>query len=83
MPHNLEDLRDHLFETLAALRDKDNPMDLDRAKTVGFIADRLIETAKVEVDAMRITRRSQSKFIPLIEVAAPTALPTPAAKTQA
>lgn len=71
MPSNIEDLRDHLFETIKALRDPENPMDLDRAKTVGVIADRIIETAKVEVDAMRITRKSQSRFIPLLEVTGP------------
>lgn len=75
MNNNLDDLRDILFDTLKQLRDKDNPMDLDRAKTIGLITDRVIETAKVEVDAMRITRNSQSKFIPLAEVGSRPALP--------
>jgi hypothetical protein len=50
-----EDLRDHLFETLESLRDKDEPMDLDRAKTVAAVAQVIIQSAKVEVDLLRVT----------------------------
>lgn len=83
MKNKLEDLRDHLFETLEALKDKENPMDLDRAKTIGLVADRLIESAKVEVDAMRITRRVQSSFFPMAEVSGPGAAAiTDKSKTQ-
>ena len=50
MPKNkLSDLRNHLFETLERLKDEENPMDLDRAKTVSLVAGTLIETAKVEI----------------------------------
>lgn len=51
--NGLNDLRDHLFMTLEDLRDKDNPMDLDRAKAVAEVAGVLIESAKVEVQAIR------------------------------
>ena len=47
--NKLSDLRDHLFETLEALKDKDSPMDLDRAKVISDVAQTLINTAKVEV----------------------------------
>lgn len=50
MPHNIDDLRDHLFGTLTALRDKDNPMPIDRAKAVADVAQTIINSAKVEVD---------------------------------
>ncbi len=44
-----EDLRNHLFETIESLKDKDDPMDIDRAKAVAQVAQVMIESAKVEV----------------------------------
>lgn len=53
MPKNkMSDLRDHLFETLEALKDKDEPMDLERAKAVSLVAQTLINSAKVEIEFM-------------------------------
>lgn len=58
MPNNtLEDLRVHLFETLAALRDKEKPMDIERAKAISEVAKTVIDSAKVEVDFVRATGR--------------------------
>lgn len=48
--HTIDDLRDHLFATMTALRDKDNPMDIARAKAVADVAQTVINSAKVEVD---------------------------------
>lgn len=62
MKNKIEDLRNHLFATLEALQDKDAPMELDRAKTISEVAQTIINTAKVEVDAMRalgVTRGSE------------------------
>lgn len=54
MAHNkMSDLRDHLFETLEALKDKDAPMDLERAKAVCSVAQTIINSAKVEVDLVK------------------------------
>lgn len=51
MPRNkISDLRNHLFETLEALKDQDNPMEVVRAKAVAEIAQVLVNTAKVEID---------------------------------
>lgn len=51
MPKNkLSDLRNHLFETLEALKDKDNPMEIERARTVSLVAQTIINSAKVEID---------------------------------
>ena len=50
MPKNtMNDLRNHLFATIEALQDEAKPMDIGRAKAVCEVADRLIDTAKVEV----------------------------------
>ena len=55
MPNTLEDLRAHLFETLAALRAKDNPMEIDRARAISDVAKTVIDSARVEVDYVKAT----------------------------
>jgi hypothetical protein len=45
----MSDLRNHLFETLEALKDHDHPMDIDRAKAISDVAQTLINSAKVEI----------------------------------
>lgn len=65
MKNKMDDLRNHLFETLEALKDEDKPMDIERAKAISNIAGRLIETAKVEVDYLEVTGQHQgSAFLP-------------------
>lgn len=69
MPNNIDDLRTHLFETLAALRDKEKPMELDRARTVAQIAKVIVESAKVEVEFLGVTGAARSTgFLPEGEV---------------
>lgn len=64
MPKNkLSDLRDHLFETIEALKDSDKPMEIDRAKAVCQVADRIIDTAKVEVKAAEVVGAQLSEFM--------------------
>lgn len=54
MPKNkISDLRDHLFETLEALKDPETPMDLERARAISEIAQTIINSAKVEVDLVK------------------------------
>lgn len=56
MPKNkIEDLRNHLFATLEALQDEDNPMDIERAKAIASVAQTIVNSAKVEVDFIRAT----------------------------
>ena len=60
MPKNkIEDLRNHLFATLEALLDEEKPMEIDRAKAVADVAQVIVNSAKVEVDFLRATDRSQ------------------------
>ncbi len=49
MKNKLTDLRNHLFETLEALKDTNEPMELERARVIGEIARTVIDTARVEV----------------------------------
>ncbi|MCL2524580.1 MAG: hypothetical protein FWF20_06985 [Betaproteobacteria bacterium] len=66
MSNTIETLRDHLFSTLEDLRAKDNPMEIERAKTVCEVAQTIINSAKVEVDAMRFSGVStNSNFLAL------------------
>jgi len=51
--NKITDLRDHLFETLEALKDPDKPMDLDRAKVISDVAQTIINVAKVEVEMVK------------------------------
>jgi hypothetical protein len=51
--NTIKDLRDHLFETLEALKDPDKPMELDRAKMISEVAQTIINSAKVEVDLVK------------------------------
>jgi hypothetical protein len=63
--NKLENLRDHLFATLEALRDPENPMDLDRAQTIADVAREITASAKVEVDFIRVTgQNTTSDFFP-------------------
>lgn len=51
--NKMSDLRDHLFETIEALKDADKPMDLDRAAAIQSVAQTLVNAAKVEVDLVK------------------------------
>ena len=51
--NKLVDLRDHLFETLERLKDKDDPLEIERARAICGVAKMVIDTARVEVDFVR------------------------------
>lgn len=64
MPNTLDDLRAHLFAALEGLRDKDKPMDIDRARAISEVAKTVIDSAKVEVDYLRVRGGDgESEFI--------------------
>jgi len=60
-PH-LTELRTHLMATLADLRNREQPMDLDRARAVAKVAETLIDTARVEVEFLKLVGQEQSEF---------------------
>lgn len=61
--NGITDVRTVLFDTLRALSSKENPMELDRAKEINEVAQTLINSAKVEIDALRVIGGSGSGFI--------------------
>jgi hypothetical protein len=65
--NTMDDLRNHLFATIEALQDDDKPMPIDRAKAICEVADRLIDTAKVEVKLYDLVGgQPASRFLALL-----------------
>lgn len=63
--NNIVSLRNILFDTLRNLN-SDKPMELERAKAINETAQTIINTAKVEVEAVKVVGASMdSKFIPM------------------
>ena len=79
MSNDINALRSTLFDTLREV--KAGTMDLDRAKTINDTAQVIINTAKAEVDFMKVTGSNTSTdFIPAPRLPGrpqPEALPTP------
>ena len=62
MKNKIEDLRNHLFETIEMLKSGD--MDIDKAKAIAEVGKVIVDTAKNEIDFMRMTRKKYSDFMP-------------------
>jgi hypothetical protein len=78
MNNDILALRSHLFNTLTALQDKDNPMDIDRAKAICQVGDVIVDTAKTEIDFMRVNGSIDTQFFQ--KPTPPAQLSAPAAK---
>lgn len=57
----IDDLRAHLFAAIAGV--KDGSVTIDKAKTIGDLCQVVVNTAKVEVDYLRVTDGGESAFI--------------------
>lgn len=79
-PH-IDQLREHLMATLASLRDRENPMEPDRARAVAQVAGVLVDTAKVEIDYIKATGADRSDFLEgkpgTVGLPPPSETPTP------
>jgi hypothetical protein len=62
MENNADALYTTIFETIAALKDKNAPMDLDRAKTISSVIQTAVNLAKVEVDHIKATSGNVASF---------------------
>lgn len=68
MKNKIEDLRNHLFETIERLKDEDHPLDLERARAIAEVAQVVINSAKVEVEFLKATGQAKSTgFLPAEE----------------
>ena len=70
--NTINDLRDHLFELIEDLKDGEKKIDVERAKLVISASQAIIESAKVEVQAIDLIGGSleSSQFLQL-EAGAP------------
>jgi hypothetical protein len=60
--NKIQDLRDHLFETIEMLKDGDEKMPVEKAKTIAEVAQAIINTAKLEVDFIRATDKLDGHY---------------------
>lgn len=67
---NINDLRDTLFETLNGI--KSGAIDLEKARAINEVSKTIIDTAKVEVDYLKVNNGGESPFI---EASPPQQLP--------
>lgn len=73
----MEDLRNHLFEALEALKDKDEPMDVNRALAVAAVSNAIINSAKLELRFLELKgQEAESEFLTPQLKALPPAAPT-------
>jgi hypothetical protein len=79
MSHTINDLREHLFATLEGLRNKENPLDIERAKAVSEVAQTIINSAKVEVEHMKISGEVDGTGFIVAALPAPASPPNQAA----
>lgn len=63
MKNKIEDLRNHLFATLEDLRDREKPMEIERAQAIADVAQVIVNSAKVENDHIKLTGSTGSGFI--------------------
>lgn len=52
MSNTISDLRKHLFDVIQGVRD--GSMDIDKAKTVAELSKVVVDSARVEVDFMKV-----------------------------
>lgn len=67
MPNDIQELRQHLFDTIKAVTRKDDPLPVDRAKVVADLSQTIINSARVEVDLIAALGRDNvvpSGFLP-------------------
>jgi hypothetical protein len=54
----INDLREHLFATMEGLLDDENPMDLERAKTIASVGKVIIDTVAAETEVLKVMAMS-------------------------
>ena len=60
----ISDLRGHLFAALRGLSDREHPLDIERARAVADVAQVVVNSARVEVEHMKLAGGKGSGFIP-------------------
>jgi hypothetical protein len=60
MKNKITDLRNHLFETIEALKDPDTPMEVQRAKAIYETAQTIIESGKLELQFIEVVGQGEN-----------------------
>ncbi len=60
MKNKITDLRNHLFETIEALKDPDHPMEVQRAKAIYETAQTIIESGKLELQFIDLVGKGEN-----------------------
>lgn len=64
---HMDEVRAALMGTLNDLRDKTNPMEVDRARAIAQVATVLVDSARVENDYLKITNQDRSDFLEAVD----------------
>lgn len=80
-PH-MDQVRQHLLDTLASLRDQKTPMSPAQARAIADVAGVVVDSARVEVAFLQATQNSRSSFFDdpsehTSELPKPSDTPTP------
>ena len=72
MSNDIHALRAVLFDTLRSLKDRDDPIDIERAKAINETAQVIINSVKLEIDRAKIAGGGDrwTDFIPVLPAAA-------------
>ena len=62
--NKITDLRDHLFEVIELLKDKESDMTIEKAKAIAGVASVIVESAKIEADLIKSLGGNETTFIP-------------------
>jgi hypothetical protein len=60
MKNKITDLRNHLFETIEALKDPDKPMEVQRARAIYETAQTIIESGKLELQFIDLVGKGEN-----------------------
>lgn len=75
---HISDVREALFKVLDGLTDPEKPMDIERARAINETAQTIINSAKVEVDFLKVMHGDgDAPFLASPELPAPVKPQTP------
>ncbi|VVE60146.1 hypothetical protein PCA31118_00137 [Pandoraea captiosa] len=63
MSNNISTVRQALLDTLADLLNRDNTMEIERARAVADIARVIVDSAKVEPNYLKVTGQSETPLL--------------------
>lgn len=59
--NKINDLRDHLFETIEMLKEGDKKMPIEKAETIAKVAQVIVNSAKIECDYLKATGKLKTE----------------------